>query len=262
MTSLAFVLGVVPLAVARGAGAAARQSMGTGVFGGMLAATFIATLFVPLFFVLVSRRRAKRSADAAARRRSTRRHERRGRLAIVGARALPRSCCRLHGRAELRAARRRAAAAISRRTSRAPRRAATPRGARLVDAVSTIRCSTTSSRRRSATTRASAQAVARVEEAEATLRAANASLLPELDLGAQAGPAGRHERLADAARVQRHGFHAVDRRTSSISGAGCGGASSRRSRTCSPRDTGATWSTGRSSPAPRRRISRCARSMR
>jgi multidrug efflux pump len=59
MTSLAFVLGVVPLAVARGAGAAARQSMGTGVLGGMLAATFIATLFVPLFFVLVSRRREK-----------------------------------------------------------------------------------------------------------------------------------------------------------------------------------------------------------
>jgi len=61
MTSLAFVLGVVPLAVARGAGAAARQSMGTGVLGGMLAATFIATLFVPLFFVLMSRHRAKRA---------------------------------------------------------------------------------------------------------------------------------------------------------------------------------------------------------
>jgi HAE1 family hydrophobic/amphiphilic exporter-1/multidrug efflux pump len=50
MTSLAFMLGVAPLALSSGAGAAARQSMGTGVFGGMLAATFIATLFVPLFF--------------------------------------------------------------------------------------------------------------------------------------------------------------------------------------------------------------------
>jgi hydrophobe/amphiphile efflux-1 (HAE1) family protein len=59
MTSLAFVLGVVPLVVATGAGAAARKSMGTGVFGGMLAATFIATLFIPLFFVLLSRRKAK-----------------------------------------------------------------------------------------------------------------------------------------------------------------------------------------------------------
>ncbi len=59
MTSLAFVLGVVPLVVATGAGAAARRSMGTGVFGGMLAATFIATLFVPLFFVLLSRRKAR-----------------------------------------------------------------------------------------------------------------------------------------------------------------------------------------------------------
>jgi multidrug efflux pump len=59
MTSLAFVLGVVPLVVAGGAGAASRQSMGTGVFGGMLAATFIATLFVPLFYVLLSRRRRR-----------------------------------------------------------------------------------------------------------------------------------------------------------------------------------------------------------
>jgi HAE1 family hydrophobic/amphiphilic exporter-1/multidrug efflux pump len=56
MTSLAFVLGVVPLAVATGAGAAARRSMGTGVVGGMLAATFVATVFVPLFFVWLARR--------------------------------------------------------------------------------------------------------------------------------------------------------------------------------------------------------------
>ncbi|MFN4341715.1 MAG: efflux RND transporter permease subunit [Azonexus sp.] len=55
MTSLAFVLGVFPLVKATGAGAAARQSMGTGVFGGMLAATFIATLFVPLFFMWLER---------------------------------------------------------------------------------------------------------------------------------------------------------------------------------------------------------------
>jgi multidrug efflux pump subunit AcrB len=57
MTSIAFVLGVVPLAVASGAGAAARRSMGTGVVGGMLAATFIATIFVPLFFTLFARRK-------------------------------------------------------------------------------------------------------------------------------------------------------------------------------------------------------------
>jgi multidrug efflux pump subunit AcrB len=56
MTSLAFVLGVLPLAIASGAGAGARRSMGTGVVGGMLAATFIATVFVPLFFVWLARR--------------------------------------------------------------------------------------------------------------------------------------------------------------------------------------------------------------
>ena len=56
MTSLAFVLGVLPLVLATGAGAAARQSMGSGVFGGMIVATFIAPIFVPLFFTLLARK--------------------------------------------------------------------------------------------------------------------------------------------------------------------------------------------------------------
>jgi multidrug efflux pump len=62
MTSLAFVLGVMPLMLSTGAGAGARRSMGTGVVGGMLVATFVATIFIPLFFVLVARRRAERAA--------------------------------------------------------------------------------------------------------------------------------------------------------------------------------------------------------
>ena len=66
MTSLAFVLGVVPLVFSSGAGAAARRSMGTGVFGGMLAATFIATLFVPLFFVLTASRRVDPQQETMA----------------------------------------------------------------------------------------------------------------------------------------------------------------------------------------------------
>ncbi len=53
MTSLAFILGVVPLAISSGAGANSRHAIGTGVIGGMLAATFIATNFIPMFFVLV-----------------------------------------------------------------------------------------------------------------------------------------------------------------------------------------------------------------
>ena len=53
MTSLAFILGVLPLAISTGAGAGARHSVGTGVMGGMLAATFLAIFFVPLFFRLV-----------------------------------------------------------------------------------------------------------------------------------------------------------------------------------------------------------------
>jgi HAE1 family hydrophobic/amphiphilic exporter-1/multidrug efflux pump len=50
---MAFILGVVPLVIATGAGAASRNSIGTGVFGGMLAATFLAIFFVPLFYVLI-----------------------------------------------------------------------------------------------------------------------------------------------------------------------------------------------------------------
>lgn len=60
MTSLAFILGVTPLAFSSGAGAAARQSVGTGVMGGMLAATFLAIFFVPLFFRLIIDFRADR----------------------------------------------------------------------------------------------------------------------------------------------------------------------------------------------------------
>ncbi len=69
MTSMAFVMGVVPLVVATGAGAAGRQSIGTGVFGGMLAATFLAILFVPLFFTLVRKlsQRVSRQRPAALR---------------------------------------------------------------------------------------------------------------------------------------------------------------------------------------------------
>jgi HAE1 family hydrophobic/amphiphilic exporter-1/multidrug efflux pump len=66
MTSMAFVMGVVPLVVATGAGAASRQSIGTGVFGGMLAATFLAIFFVPLFFVLVRKLDRRRPGGGAA----------------------------------------------------------------------------------------------------------------------------------------------------------------------------------------------------
>ena len=66
MTSLAFILGVLPLATSTGAGSASRHSIGTGVIGGMIAATFVAILFVPLFFSLLTRRRSgRREVDSA-----------------------------------------------------------------------------------------------------------------------------------------------------------------------------------------------------
>jgi len=54
MTSLAFGFGVLPLAIATGAGAGAQKAIGTSVLGGMVTATFLAIFFIPLFFVLIT----------------------------------------------------------------------------------------------------------------------------------------------------------------------------------------------------------------
>jgi len=66
MTSLAFIMGVVPLALATGAGAEMRRAMGVAVFSGMLGVTFFGLLLTPVFYLLVRRRRAKRVAPAPA----------------------------------------------------------------------------------------------------------------------------------------------------------------------------------------------------
>jgi multidrug efflux pump subunit AcrB len=55
MTSFAFILGVVPLVIASGAGAASRRALGTAVFGGMIAATLLAIFFVPVLYVVIER---------------------------------------------------------------------------------------------------------------------------------------------------------------------------------------------------------------
>ena len=60
MTSMAFMLGITPLATATGAGSASQRAIGVGVMGGMFAATFVATLFVPMFYVLVQKIKAKK----------------------------------------------------------------------------------------------------------------------------------------------------------------------------------------------------------
>ena len=60
MTSLAFGFGVLPLALATGAGAGAQKAIGTGVLGGMVASTFLAPLFAPLFYVIIYRALGKR----------------------------------------------------------------------------------------------------------------------------------------------------------------------------------------------------------
>ena len=65
MTSLAFILGVVPLVISSGAGAGARHSAGTGVMGGMLAATFLAIFFIPWFYKLISDRKLSDSRSTA-----------------------------------------------------------------------------------------------------------------------------------------------------------------------------------------------------
>ncbi len=65
MTSLAFIFGVMPLAFSTGAGAGARRSVGTGVMGGMMAATFLAIFFVPMFFKLLIDRRLREHRSTA-----------------------------------------------------------------------------------------------------------------------------------------------------------------------------------------------------
>jgi multidrug efflux pump subunit AcrB len=62
MTSFAFILGVVPLVIATGAGANSRRALGTAVFGGMNAATLLAIFAVPVCFVVVSRLSERRRA--------------------------------------------------------------------------------------------------------------------------------------------------------------------------------------------------------
>src|SRR5690606_26224052 len=65
MTSLAFILGVVPLAIASGASSGSSHAIGTGVIGGMISATVLAVYFVPLFYVVVGSLFKRRKRPAA-----------------------------------------------------------------------------------------------------------------------------------------------------------------------------------------------------
>jgi multidrug efflux pump subunit AcrB len=67
MTSLAFGFGVLPLTFATGAGAGAQKAIGTGVLGGVVTATFLVTLFAPLFYVLIEKFFGKRGKREASR---------------------------------------------------------------------------------------------------------------------------------------------------------------------------------------------------
>jgi multidrug efflux pump len=65
MTSLAFVLGVLPLAIASGAGSASENAVGRGVIGGMLSATFLAPFLIPMFFLVITEKVFKRKSAAS-----------------------------------------------------------------------------------------------------------------------------------------------------------------------------------------------------
>ncbi|MEX0738572.1 MAG: efflux RND transporter permease subunit [Pseudohongiella sp.] len=64
MTSMAFMLGVLPMALANGAGSASQNAIGVGVVGGMFSATYLATFFVPMFYVAVMKLFSRRQPDA------------------------------------------------------------------------------------------------------------------------------------------------------------------------------------------------------
>jgi HAE1 family hydrophobic/amphiphilic exporter-1 len=66
MTSLAFILGVVPLITAVGAGAEARKVMGMAVFAGMITATVVGCILIPSFFVMIEGKKRKAKAEAKA----------------------------------------------------------------------------------------------------------------------------------------------------------------------------------------------------
>jgi len=85
MTSFAFILGVVPLVLARGAGAVSRQSLGTAVFGGMLFSTVLNLLLIPVLYVLVETARERLTHQVPHRAGDERGEERNGRDAGGGA---------------------------------------------------------------------------------------------------------------------------------------------------------------------------------
>ncbi len=89
MTSLAFILGVLPLAICTGAGAGARQSVGTGVMGGMLAATFLAIFFIPLFFKLMTDRHLKEKRSTAEIKAEVEHHKQLEHQAVHGSHVAP-----------------------------------------------------------------------------------------------------------------------------------------------------------------------------
>jgi multidrug efflux pump len=66
MTSMAFVLGVLPLAISNGAGSGSQHAIGTGVIGGMLTATFLAIFMIPMFFVVIVERFGRSQAKGGA----------------------------------------------------------------------------------------------------------------------------------------------------------------------------------------------------
>lgn len=67
MTAFAFILGVLPLVLAGGAGASSRHSLGTAVFGGMIASTFLSLIVVPVFYVLIEELRERRVKEQKSR---------------------------------------------------------------------------------------------------------------------------------------------------------------------------------------------------
>ena len=94
MTSLAFILGVSPLAFSTGAGAGARHSVGTGVMGGMLAATFLAIFFVPFFYKMIMERKLREPRSSEELKREAKHHREmalHGATQAAGARHTPRT---------------------------------------------------------------------------------------------------------------------------------------------------------------------------
>ena len=200
MTSLAFILGVMPLAFATGAGSASQRAIGTGVLGGMVTGTALAVLFVPVFFVVVRgffkgsarQHEGRQAARPGRRHRGDNMNKRFSTSALRGRAAGRADAGGLLADPDLRAARPRRCRRPSQRRRRRPARRPPPRSPGRT--TSPIRALQRTDRQRAANNRDLRVAVLNIEQARAQFHIRRAASFPASALAPAARASARCER--------------------------------------------------------------------